>query len=186
MFADRGSRVDGRVARAPHYVARNVGCVDVQTLPCRQRIYVRGSWVDGRGSRFTVRGSRFAGRSSRSRCSDATLSSRGTSVAQTFGWCGTSSMSLSQLFAVRGSVAQQAPHYFRAERPLWGRSGGVVSSGTCIRLTSFPTFSPYRSTRIVEVLEWERTPAPPLGGLLTRIKGPGRLYTRENPKLAVS
>ena len=126
-------------------------------------VAVRGSRFVGGSSRFTVRGWRFAGRSSRSRRSDATLSSRGTSVTQTFGRCGTSSMSLNQRFAVRDSVAQQAPHYFRAERPLWGRSGGVVSSATCIRLTSFPTFRPCRSTRIVEGLEWERTPAPPHG-----------------------
>ncbi len=141
MFAHRGSQVtgrgsvvDGRVARAPHYVARNVGCVDVQTLPCRRgsivagrgsMVAVRGSRFVGGSSRFTVRGWRIAGRSSRSRRSDATLSSRGTSVTQTFGRCGTSSMSMSQRFAVRDSVAQ-VPHYFRAERPLWGRSGGVA------------------------------------------------------------
>ena len=139
-------------------------------------VAVRGSRFVGGSSRFTVRGWRFAGRSSRSRRSDATLSSRGTYV------CYADVRAVWYVFhvvisAVRGSVAQQAPHYFRAERPLWGRSGGVVSSATCIRLTSFPTFSPCRSTRIVEGPEWERTPAPPHGGLLARIKGPGRRYT---------
>ena len=49
----RWSRADGRwstvdwrgssVAWAPHYVARNFCCVDVQTLLCRQRVDVRVS-----------------------------------------------------------------------------------------------------------------------------------------------
>ena len=34
------------VARTPHYVARNICCVDVRTFPCHQRF-------DGRGSRFS-------------------------------------------------------------------------------------------------------------------------------------
>ena len=60
----------------------------------------------------------------------------------------------------------------------FGRCGtSPVSSATRIRLTSFPTFSPCRSTRVVEGLAWERTPAPPLGALPAHIKGPGRRYT---------
>jgi hypothetical protein len=60
----------------------------------------------------------------------------------------------------------------------FGRCGtSPVSSATCIRLTSFPTFSPCRSTRVVEGLAWERTPAPPLRALPAHIKGPGRRYT---------
>ncbi len=140
---------EGRsVARAPPYVALNVCCVDVQTLrPVisgsmfagsgsivagrGSMVAVRGSrFFVGGGSRFTVlRGWRFAGRGSRSRCSGATLSSRGTSVTQTFGRCGTS----------------------------------PVSSVTRRRLTSFPTFSLCRSTRVVEGLAWERTPALHMG-----------------------
>jgi len=79
-----------------------------------------------------------------------------------------------RLYAAEARV----PHYIRAERPLFGRCGtSPVSSATCIRLTSFPLFSPCRSTRVVEGLAWERTPAPPLGALPARIKGPGRRYT---------
>jgi hypothetical protein len=59
MFAGGGSIVAGRESMA---------------------VAVRGSRFVGGGSWFTVRGWRFAGRSSRSRRSDATLSSRGTSV----------------------------------------------------------------------------------------------------------
>ena len=78
----------GRAFRlwAPHYVALNVRCLDVRTLPYHQR-------VDGRESRAGGRGSLVDGHGSRFRRSGATLSSRGTSITRTFGRCGTSSMS---------------------------------------------------------------------------------------------
>jgi hypothetical protein len=53
-FARTLNREGRSVARAPHYVARNVCCVDVRTLPCRQR-------VDGCGSMVAERGSMIAG-----------------------------------------------------------------------------------------------------------------------------
>ena len=41
------------------------------------------------------------------------------------------------------AAGARVPHYIRAERPLFGRCGtSPVSSATCIRLTSFPMFSP--------------------------------------------
>ena len=61
------------------------------------------------------------------------------------------------------------PHYRRTERLLRGCSGGVA-------------LLPFRQRhlgqyhfwwRVVEGLAWDRTPAPPLGALLARIKGPG-------------
>ena len=74
------------VFRAPHYIARNVCCIDVRTLSCRQRIDGRGSRVagrwstaDGRWLRFAVRGLRVAGRGSQFHRSGATLLSRRTS-----------------------------------------------------------------------------------------------------------
>ena len=77
----RTLNLEGRsVARAPPYVALNVCCVDVQTLPVvsgsmfagigsivaggGSMVAVRGSRFVGGGSRFTVRGWRFAGRGS--------------------------------------------------------------------------------------------------------------------------
>ena len=93
----RTFNLEGRsVARAPPYVALNVCCVDVQTLPVVHRSMFAGIGsivAVGRGSRFTVRGWRFVGRGTRSMRSDATLSSRRTSVTQTFGQCGTSPVS---------------------------------------------------------------------------------------------
>ena len=55
------------VARAPPYVALNVCCVDVQTLPVVSGSMFAGigSIVAGRGSMVAVRGSRFVGGSSR-------------------------------------------------------------------------------------------------------------------------
>jgi len=86
------------------------------------------------------------------------------------------------------SVAQVCPCvwttmcFCRSSATLFPRGTSVVGTfgrcgTTCIRLTSFPTFSPCRSTRVVEGLAWERTPAPPLGALPAHIKGPGRRYT---------
>ena len=49
-----------------------------------------------------------------------------------------------------------------------------VSSSACIRLTSFPMCSPMS---IDAGCGGSRTPASPHGGLLARIKGPGRRYT---------
>ena len=105
--AVRRSRFAIPTLRRHTIVARNVCYADVRAV-----------WPVFHVVVSAVRGSRF-------RRSSATLFPRGTSVVGTFGRCGPSSMSLSQRFAVRDSVAQ-TPHYFRAERPLWGRSGGVA------------------------------------------------------------
>ena len=162
--------LEGRsVARAPPYIALNVCCLDVQTLSVVSGSMFAGSVsiVAGRWLRFAVNGSWVVVRGSR--FAIPTLR-RHTIVAwnvvmQTFGRCGTSSMSLSQRFAVRDSVDTISARNVRCGdvRAVW-------------HMTSSATFSPCRSTRVVEGLAWERT-APPHGALLARIKGPGRRYT---------
>ncbi len=64
----RTLNLEGRsVARAPPYVALNVCCVDVQTLPVVSGSMFAGieSIVADRGSMVAVRGSRFVGGGSR-------------------------------------------------------------------------------------------------------------------------
>ena len=64
----RTFNLEGRsVARAPPYVALNVCCVNVQTLPVMRGLMFAGigSIVAGRGSMVAVRGSRFVGGGSR-------------------------------------------------------------------------------------------------------------------------
>ncbi len=68
------------------------------------------------------------------------------------------------------------PHYLRAERLLRRSSGGVALLPFRQRHLGqyhFWCVVPCQSTRVVEGLAWDRTPAPPLGTLLARIKGPG-------------
>jgi hypothetical protein len=54
-----------------------------------------------------------------------------------------------------------------------------VASRPCRQRHPCPTrcAAPCRSTRVVEGLAWDCTPAPSLGTLLTRVNGPGRRYT---------
>ena len=116
------------IARASHFVARNVFGVDVQTLPCRQLIdgsgYGRKLRVGGRKLRVGGRKLRVYGR--------GCLRSRFT-VSY---WVAISESRV----AGRGSVVR-TPHYRRAERHPFRQR---ISD-----LHRFRSMTPFRSTQVV-------------------------------------
>ena len=122
----------------------------------------------------------------RGRCSCVIFVLRELSISETLWPRDTSSISSAWRKSVHvfgrlcASVAL-VPHYFRAERLLRRCSGGVARLPCRQRhlgQNHFWCVVPCRSTRVVEGLAWDRTPAPPLGARLARITGPGRRCTK--------
>ena len=101
---------------APHYIARNVYCIYVRTLPCCQRVNGRGSRLAARGSRVDGRWSMVDGRWSMVDGRWSMAAGRGSRVAG------------------RGSIAR-VPRYRRAERLLLRRRSDSVR-GTVFHVVS--------------------------------------------------
>ncbi len=135
----RTLNLEGRsVARVPPYVARNVCCVDVQTLSV-----VSGSMFAGRGSMVAVRGSRFVGGGSQVAVCDpnaqAPLYRRAERLLRRrLG--GVSHLPCRCLSGSWFAIPSLRRHQISARNVRCGTS--PVSSATYLRLTSFPTFSP--------------------------------------------